>query len=516
MAYPTGQEQQRLGLKTILDAYTPALPDAAKDVQTPSGGESDFTWFGLGVPGGGYAGDLGSALFGILSNAAGAGGTLLEWVDDDVTDSDTLAVGRAVFNGMEEMLQEAADLMADTHREKVSQDDVMAGIKEGDWGNALLFVRDQFPNAAAYLASSMVGWGVPLLVSESERTLEERMKNQGKDTGAATPLDVGASMLSAVINVAGERIPFLKFKQGLTKNNALMAAFKAAGRDLAWEAGGGGAEEILTKIGTDAELTTEGVALQAFFEALGGLGTTPVSVAGQLKQRSTAKQVKKVLEERKEEIIAKLELEKEGPGSPLSKRLSNARIDRKIKRVREAKNLAKLNANYPVIPESEEQALEDEAAVETPPTETPAETPVTGDTVVVEAERQDWPQRPPPRSQKNPFAYPRPPEETPLPPEETPLPPEDTPLPPEVLPRREDGPGRVVGEPPVEGEYETTQEQDWRTAGAESPIFGRSEENREKAVREAAARRADRATSREARAEDQRTKAAPHIDEDID
>ena len=286
-----------------------------------------------------------------------------------------------------------------------------------------------------------------------------------------------------------------------------MAAFKAAGRDLAWEAGGGGAEEILTKIGTDAELTTEGVALQAFFEALGGLGTTPVSVAGQLKQRSTAKQVKKVLEERKEEIIAKLELEKEGPGSPLSKRLSNARIDRKIKRVREAKNLAKLNANYPVIPESEEQALEDEAAVETPPTETPAETPVTGDTVVVEAERQDWPQRPPPRSQKNPFAYP-------FPPEETPLPPEDTPLPPEVLPRREDGPGRVVGEPPVEGEYETTQEQDWRTAGAESPIFGRSEENRERAVREAAARRADRATSREARAEDQRTKAAPHIDEE--
>jgi len=547
MAYPTAQEQQRLGLKTILDAYTPALPDAAKDVQTPSGGESGFTWFGLGVPGGGYAGDFGSALFGILSNAAGAGGTLLEWVDDDVNDTDSLAVGRAIFNGMEDLLQEAADRMADTHREKVSQDDVMAGIKDGDWGNALLFVRDQFPNAAAYLASSMVGFGIPLVVSESERTLEERMGNQGKDTGAASPLDVAASMLSAIINVAGERIPFLKFKKGLTKNNALMAAFKAAGRDLAWEAGGGGAEEILTKIGTDAELTTKGVALQSFFEALGGLGTTPVSVAGQLSQRRTAKQVKIVLEERKEEIIAKLELEKEGPGSPLSKRLRNAKIDRKIKKVREAKNLAKLNANYPVIPESEDQALEDEAAVETPPTETPVETPPTGGTpevtvnlepltpeekaaeanrvaaeteradknkVVVEAHRVDVPKRPPPRSQ-------------PLPPEETPLPPEDTPLPPEVLPRGEEGPGRVVGEQPVEGEYETVPEQDWRTAGAESPIFGRSEENREKAVREAAARRADRATSRdarkdertasrEARAEDQRSKAAPHIDEDID
>ena len=47
----------------------------------------------------------------------------------------------------------------------------------------LKFVRDTFPQAAAYLGAAFLLGGVPLGASEFNRTLEDRMSNKGEGLG---------------------------------------------------------------------------------------------------------------------------------------------------------------------------------------------------------------------------------------------------------------------------------------------------------------------------------------------
>ena len=151
---------------------------------------------------------------------------------------------------------------------------------------SLLFVRDQFPNAAAYLLSAVPLMGAPLFISETERTLEERMSNLGKTNNDASPLDVAAAGVSAVVNVMAERLPFFKPGKALEDAGVLKTSLNAIKRDLAWEAAGGATEETLTKIGTNVDLTAEDIGKAAFLEALGGLGTTGYTVYGQVTQNN--------------------------------------------------------------------------------------------------------------------------------------------------------------------------------------------------------------------------------------
>ena len=348
------QQKDALGrdLGALLQVYAPTQPV----VEQPEP-EEGFTWTG-------YLGDFGSSAFGILANLSGAGGTILDWVDGvepDGTEKNLRTLGRDGFNYIESIFEQVSEKLGDD-RPKVTQDQVLKGFEDGDFMPAVLFVRDSFPNAAAYLASAFIGAGIPLLVSESERTLEERMSNQGKTTGEATALDVGASILSAVVNVWAERIPILKATKGLADKGKMRVAAEALGRDLSWEAAGGATEEILTKIGTDAELTSKGVGLAAFFEALGGLGVSPVAMGGQLSRRSAQKQAREQLESVRENIISDLEAER----ANTTGRFKKIQLTNKIRKAKKHKTLASLLKDYPEYDPTKElgddpSVLEDQA-----------------------------------------------------------------------------------------------------------------------------------------------------------
>ena len=358
------QQKDAIGrdLGALLKAYSPAQSGGGGWEEAP---EEGFTWTG-------YLGDFGSSAFGILANLSGAGGTILDWVDGvepDGTEKNLRTLGRDGFNYIESIFEQVSEKLGDD-RPKVTQDQVLKGFEDGDFMPAVLFVRDSFPNAAAYLASAFIGAGIPLLISESERTLEERMSNQGKTTGQATALDVGASILSAVVNVWAERIPILKVGKGLADKGKMRVAAEALGRDLSWEFGGGATEEILTKIGTDAELTSEGVALSGFFEALGGLGVSPVAMGGQLSRKSAQERAREQLESVRENIISDLEAER----ANTTGRLKKIQLTRKIKNVKKHKTLASLLKDYPeydptvelgddpsVLEDTEETIEEDES-----------------------------------------------------------------------------------------------------------------------------------------------------------
>jgi hypothetical protein len=297
--------------------------------------ESDFTYTG-------YAGDFVSALSGILGNLSGAAGTAFEWMDDDFDDSDWQSLGAGIFNTGESLLESASEALA-SDRVKVSGDEVFEGLKNGDVMPSLLFVRDQFPNAAAYLLSAVPLMGAPLFISETERTLEERMSNLGKTNNDASPLDVAAAGVSAVVNVMAERLPFFKPGKALEDAGVLKTSLNAIKRDLAWEAAGGATEETLTKIGTNVDLTAEDIGKAAFLEALGGLGTTGYTVYGQVTQNNERKRVKAALQEKKDSVVSVLEQRLEDAPS----RLAKARIKREIKKVNAAKNITKLRIAYP-------------------------------------------------------------------------------------------------------------------------------------------------------------------------
>ncbi len=297
--------------------------------------ESDFTYTG-------YAGDFVSALSGILGNLSGAAGTVFEWMDDDFDDNDWQSLGAGIFNTGESLLESASEALA-SDRVKVSGDEVFEGLKNGDVMPSLLFVRDQFPNAAAYLLSAVPLMGAPLFISETERTLEERMSNLGKTNNDASPLDVAAAGVSAVVNVMAERLPFFKPGKALEDAGVLKTSLNAIKRDLAWEAAGGATEETLTKIGTNVDLTAEDIGKAAFLEALGGLGTTGYTVYGQVTQNNERKRVKAALQEKKDSVVSVLEQRLEDAPS----RLAKARIKREIKKVNAAKNITKLRIAYP-------------------------------------------------------------------------------------------------------------------------------------------------------------------------
>ena len=297
--------------------------------------ESDFTYTG-------YAGDFVSSLSGILGNLSGAAGTVFEWMDDDFDDNDWQSLGAGIFNTGESLLESASEALA-SDRVKVSGDEVFEGLKNGDVMPSLLFVRDQFPNAAAYLLSAVPLMGAPLFISETERTLEERMSNLGKTNNDASPLDVAAAGVSAVVNVMAERLPFFKPGKALEDAGVLKTSLNAIKRDLAWEAAGGATEETLTKIGTNVDLTAEDIAKSAFLEALGGLGTTGYTVYGQVTQNNERKRVKAALQEKKDSVVSVLEQRLEDALS----RLAKARIKREIKKVNAAKNITKLRIAYP-------------------------------------------------------------------------------------------------------------------------------------------------------------------------
>jgi hypothetical protein len=328
------QQREAIGknLGSLLESYSQSQP-----VEQAAPAES-FTWTG-------YLGDFGSSALSILSNLSGAGGTILDWVDGvepDGTEKNLRTLGRDGFKYIESILEKASEGLADD-RQKITQDQVLKGFEDGDFVPAMLFVRDSFPNAAAYLGAAFIGGGIPLLVSESERTLEERMSNLKKGTGEASAVDVGASMLSAIINVWAERIPVLKAGKGLADKGKMRVSLEALARDLGWEAAGGASEDILTKIGTDAELTAKGVSLAAFFEALGGLGVSPVSVGAQLSRRSAQKNANEQLESVKSNIISDLEAEK----AETTGRFKNIQLANKISKVKKYKTLASLLADYP-------------------------------------------------------------------------------------------------------------------------------------------------------------------------
>ena len=331
------QQKDALGrdLGALLQAYAPAQSGGGGWEEVP---EEGFTWTG-------YLGDFGSSAFGILANLSGAGGTILDWVDGvepDGTEKNLRTLGRDGFNYIESIFEQVSEKLGDD-RPKVTQDQVLKGFEDGDFMPAVLFVRDSFPNAAAYLASAFIGAGIPLLISESERTLEERMSNLGKGTGEATALDVGASILSAVVNVWAERIPILKAGKGLPDKGKMRVAAEALLRDLGWESAGGATEEILTKIGTDAELTSKGVGLAAFFEALGGLGVSPVAMGGQLSRRNAQIKAREQLESVRENIISDLEAER----ANTTGRFKKIQLTNKIRNVKKHKTLASLLKDYP-------------------------------------------------------------------------------------------------------------------------------------------------------------------------
>jgi colicin import membrane protein len=263
-------------------------------------------------------------------------------MDDDFDDNDWQSLGAGIFNTGESLLESASEALA-SDRVKVSGDEVFEGLKNGDVMPSLLFVRDQFPNAAAYLLSAVPLMGAPLFISETERTLEERMSNLGKTNNDASPLDVAAAGVSAVVNVMAERLPFFKPGKALEDAGVLKTSLNAIKRDLAWEAAGGATEETLTKIGTNVDLTAEDIGKAAFLEALGGLGTTGYTVYGQVTQNNERKRVKAALQEKKDSVVSVLEQRLEDAPS----RLAKARIKREIKKVNAAKNITKLRIAYP-------------------------------------------------------------------------------------------------------------------------------------------------------------------------
>tara|TARA_R110002012_G_scaffold114135_4_gene260711 strand:+ start:2904 stop:11036 length:8133 start_codon:yes stop_codon:yes gene_type:complete len=328
------QQREAIGknLGSLLESYSQSQP---VEQAAPAEG---FTWTG-------YLGDFGSSALGILANLSGAGGTILDWVDGvepDGTEKNLRTLGRDGFKYIESILEKASEGLADD-RPKITQDQVLKGFEDGDFVPAMLFVRDSFPNAAAYLGAAFIGGGIPLLVSESERTLEERMSNLKKGTGEASAVDVGASMLSAIINVWAERIPVLKAGKGLEDKGKMRVSLEALARDLGWEAGGGASEDILTKIGTDAELTAKGVSLAAFFEALGGLGVSPVAMGGQLSRRNAQIKAREQLESVRENIISDLEAER----ANTTGRFKKIQLTNKIRNVKKHKTLASLLKDYP-------------------------------------------------------------------------------------------------------------------------------------------------------------------------
>ena len=350
-------------LGSITDTYRPQSPSAVSQPTETAASSSDWTFTGA-------AGDFVSTLSSIVGNLSGAAGTVFEWIDDDADDSDWQSTGASIFRTAQDILM-GVSKATESDRIKVTGDEVFEGLKNGDFMPSLLFVRDQFPNAAAYLLSAIPAMGAPLLVSETERTLNERMANKGLTNNEASPLDVAAAATSAVINVAAERLPFLAPSKKLADAGLLKVSLNAIKRDLGWEAAGGASEEILTKIGTDAKLTAEDIGKQAFLEVLGGLGTTGFTVTGQAVQHSNRQSAKRALETRKDEIVATLEQELENAPN----RIAKIRINREIKKVKNAKNLTKLNVAYPTVspdvvetPETAGQ-LGEEVDVDTTPTQ---------------------------------------------------------------------------------------------------------------------------------------------------
>lgn len=324
-------------LGNITDTYRPQSPSVVSQPAEAAASPSDWTLYEAGR-------DFLSTFYSVIGNLSGAAGTAFELIDDDADTSDWQSAGSAMFRTAQDLLS-GLSKATKSDRIKVTQDEVLEGLKNGDFMPSLLYIRDEFPNAAAYFLAAIPALGAPLFVSETERTLTERMNNQGLTNKDATFLDIAASALSAVINVGAERLPYLKPAKKLEDAGLLRVSLNAIKRDLGWEAAGGASEEILTKIGTDVELKAADIGKQAFFEVLGGMGMTPVTVGGQVAQHSNMKSVKRALDARKDEIVADLEQQLENAPN----RIAKIRINREIKKVKNAKNLTKLNVAYPTV-----------------------------------------------------------------------------------------------------------------------------------------------------------------------
>ena len=195
----------------------------------------------------------------------------------------------------------------------------------------LKFVRDTFPQAAAYLGAAFLLGGVPLGASEFNRTLEDRMSNKGEGLGAAdaSPEDIGMASVAAFLNVFLERFPWMVNLSNAAKNKQFGFRRFIALEEVT-EFGQGAAEEFLTTVDTIKGVDFNNVLKQGLAEMIGALGVV-VPSAGFAKSRHGKIHEQYVAKQARQEEIAQGRIDAENQLSDEIKALELQIIDGKKK-----------------------------------------------------------------------------------------------------------------------------------------------------------------------------------------